>query len=209
MLSANLSTAIGPHSVTITAMGGRKTHTTSVSLRIVPPSDFTLAASPASLAVEQGSSGLVNLTTTASGGYNNAVSLPASGLPADVAATFSPASIAALGSGTSRLTRSARSSAPALTYAVTITATAGGKTHKTSVSLRIVPLPDFALSTSPASVSPRAARAWPLSRPLPRVASSSFTEELVRSKYMRPQDAPGRADAQHLVEGATDWLRDK
>jgi alpha-tubulin suppressor-like RCC1 family protein/uncharacterized membrane protein len=152
-LSADPSTAIGIYAVSITATGGGRTHTTTVSLRIVLPPDFVLAASPASLSVAQGSSGLVTLRTTISGGFNSAVSLSASDLPADVSATFSPATIAAPGSGFSRLTLSALPSAPAGIYVVTITATGGGKVHTTPVSLTIVAAPDFAISASPSSLS--------------------------------------------------------
>ena len=48
--------------------------------------------------------GSVTVTTAVSGGFNTAISLSASGLPAGVTASFSPASIAAPGSGSSTLT---------------------------------------------------------------------------------------------------------
>src|SRR5438045_867687 len=54
---------------------------------------FSLSASPASLSVTQGSSGSTTVSTSISGGFNSAVSLSASGLPAGVTASFSPASI--------------------------------------------------------------------------------------------------------------------
>jgi pseudomonalisin len=99
--------------------------------------DFTLAASPTSLSLAQGSSGSVALATAVSGGFNSAVSLSASGLPAGATASFSPASIAAPGSGSSSLVLTAGSTAAAGAYAITITAAGGGATHTASVSLAL------------------------------------------------------------------------
>src|SRR5258708_17794349 len=95
--------------VTLTASGGTVTHTAIIALTInaVATPDFTLSASPTSLSVTQGTSGSSTISTTVSGGFNAAVSLSASGLPAGVTASFSPASFAAPGSGTSTLTLTA------------------------------------------------------------------------------------------------------
>ncbi|HEV2961705.1 MAG TPA: alkaline phosphatase family protein, partial [Candidatus Angelobacter sp.] len=117
--------------------------------------DFTLAASPTSLSVNQGSSGSTTISTTVTGGFNAAVSLSVSGLPSGVTASFNPASIAAPGSGSSTLTFSASSTATAGTTNVTVTATGGGVTHTTTVALTIVStaVPSFTVSASPTSVS--------------------------------------------------------
>src|SRR6266852_5909333 len=114
-----------------------------------------MQASPASLSVTQGSSGSTTISTTVSGGFNSAVSLSASGLPAGVTASFSPASIAAPGSGSSTLTLTASGTATTGTVNVTVTATGGGVTHTTTVALTVNPAatPDFTVSASPTSVS--------------------------------------------------------
>ena len=57
--------------------------------------DFALSASPTTVSVAQGGSKTTTISTTVSGGFNSAVSLSATGLPAGVTAAFSPASIAA------------------------------------------------------------------------------------------------------------------
>jgi hypothetical protein len=116
--------------------------------------DFTISASPATVSAVQGGSGTTTVSTTVSGGFNSAVALSASGLPAGATATFSPTSIAAPGSGSSTLTLGAGTAA-AGTYTVTITGTGGGKTHSTTVSFTVTtsPTPDFALTVSPSSVS--------------------------------------------------------
>src|SRR5205085_11521255 len=98
---------------------------------------FSLSASPASLSVTQGSSGSTTVSTSISGGFNSAVSLSASGLPAGVTASFSPASIGAPGSGNSTLTFTASSTATTGSSNVTITASGGGVTHTTTVALTV------------------------------------------------------------------------
>src|SRR5258707_1980173 len=112
--------------------------------------DFTVGASPTALTVAQGSSGTATITTGGTGGFNSAVSLSASGLPAGVTASFAPASIAAPGSGSSTLTLTASSTATTGAATVTVTATGGGVTHTTTVALTVNPAtaPNFVVSAS-------------------------------------------------------------
>jgi Bacterial pre-peptidase C-terminal domain len=97
--------------------------------------DFTIASSPISVSVVQGSSGTSAITTAVSGGFNSSVVLTATGLPTGAGAGFSPSSIAAPGSGSSTLTLTTSASTPAGSYPITVTGTGGGKTHSTSVTL--------------------------------------------------------------------------
>src|SRR5689334_3709454 len=99
--------------------------------------DFALSASPTTVSVAQGGTKTTTVSTTVSGGFNSAVSLSASGLPAGVTAAFSPTSIAAPGSGSSTLTFTASSTATLGTSTVTINASGGGKSHSTTVSLTV------------------------------------------------------------------------
>ncbi|OYW05556.1 MAG: hypothetical protein B7X11_01845, partial [Acidobacteria bacterium 37-65-4] len=99
--------------------------------------DFTIATSPTSVSAAQGGSGTTTITTTVSGGFNNAVSLSASGLPTGATATFSPTSIATPGSGSSTLTLAAASSTAAGSYAVTVTGTGGSTTHTVNVTFTV------------------------------------------------------------------------
>jgi hypothetical protein len=120
-----------------------------------PTPNFALSASPTTVSVAQGSTKTTSVSTTVSGGFNSAISLSATGLPAGVTASFSPASIAAPGSGSSTLTFTASSTATTGTSAVTINASGGGVSHSTTVSLTVssTATPDYTLSASPASVS--------------------------------------------------------
>lgn len=97
--------------------------------------DFTIASSPSSVSVTQGAFGTSTITTAVSGGFNAAVALTATGLPAGATAAFSPTSISAPGSGSSTLTLTTSASTPVGTYPITVTGTGGGKTHPTTVSL--------------------------------------------------------------------------
>ncbi|HZF13575.1 MAG TPA: hypothetical protein VFE33_32680 [Thermoanaerobaculia bacterium] len=136
-LSAGTAAA-GTYTVTVTGTGGGKTHSTTVSFTVTASGtpDFALAVSPTAVSAAQGTSGTTTVSTTVSGGFNSAVSLAASGVPAGATATFSPTSIAAPGSGSSTLTLAA-GTATAGNYTVTVTGTGGGKTHTATVSFTV------------------------------------------------------------------------
>jgi subtilase family serine protease len=116
---------------------------------------FTLTASPTSVSVAQGKSGVSTITTGVSGGFSSAVTLAASGAPAGVTASLSPTSIAAPGSGTSTLTLAVAATTAAGTYSITVTGTGGGITHTATVSLTVTTATtttgSFSLSVSPTS----------------------------------------------------------
>jgi hypothetical protein len=99
--------------------------------------DFALSASPTTVSVAQGGTKTTTVSTTVSGGFNSAVSLSATGLPAGVTASFSPTSITAPGSGSSTLTFTASSTAATGTSTITINASGGGVSHSTTVSLTV------------------------------------------------------------------------
>jgi subtilase family serine protease len=116
---------------------------------------FTIAASPSSVSVVQGNSGSSTISTTVSGGFDSAVSLSASGQPSGVTVSFTPASIAAPGSGSSTMGIAVASSVATGTYTITVTGSGGGVTQTTKVSLTVTaPVSgSFTLSASPSSVT--------------------------------------------------------
>jgi hypothetical protein len=107
-------------------------HLTALALPTMTP-DFALSASPASVSVAQGASGTSTVTVTPGGGFAGTVALSASGLPAGVTASFSPAST----TGTSTLTLAASSTATTGAATVTITGTSGTLTHTATVTLTV------------------------------------------------------------------------
>jgi hypothetical protein len=95
--------------------------------------NFTLSASPASLTVQQGTSGHSTITVTPSGGFTGSVTLSNSALPSGVTATISPNPT----TSTSTITFTASSTATTGTSTITITGTSGTLTHTTTISLTI------------------------------------------------------------------------
>jgi kumamolisin len=131
--------AAGTYTITVTGTGGGITQTATVSLIVTAPvtGAFTIAVSPTSGYLDQGESGYAVVTTTVSGGFNSAVALSATGLPSGVTGSFSPASIAAPGSGTSDFTLTVSRTATIGTYPITITGTGGGVTHSTTLTFQV------------------------------------------------------------------------
>lgn len=138
-ITTGSTTPTGTYAITITGVAGSVTHTASFSLTVTAAAapNFTLSASPASVSVVQGNAAVTTVCTAVSGGFSNAVSLSASGLPSGATIAFSPASIAAPGSGSSTATITTGSTTPTGTYTVTITATGGTTTHTATVTLTV------------------------------------------------------------------------
>jgi kumamolisin len=117
-----------------------------------PTPDFTISASPTTVSVAPGKSGVSTITTAIAGGFDAAIALSATGQPTGVTATFNPTSIAAPGSGNSTLTLAVASTTAIGMYTITVKGTGGGLTESTKVTLSVtgnVP----ATMTTPASGS--------------------------------------------------------
>jgi uncharacterized membrane protein len=84
--------------------------------------------------VEQGASGTSTITAAISGGFDSAITLATA---EGQAITFSPNPIAAPGSGTSTMTVKVPSTYKAGTYALKVTATGGGLTETTKVTVTV------------------------------------------------------------------------
>jgi hypothetical protein len=116
--------------------------------------DFTISASPSSVTVQQGNNGTSTIGTTALNGFNNAITLSATGQPSGVTVTFGTNPIPAPGTGTSLMTMAVGGSVTPGTYTITVTGVGGGITHTTTVSLTVTGVAaDFSISASPASVT--------------------------------------------------------
>jgi pseudomonalisin len=99
--------------------------------------DFAISASPTSVSAMQGSSTTSTITTTVSGGFNNAVSLSATGAPTGTTVAFSPTSIAAPGNGSSTMTVTVGAATATGTYSITVTGTGGSTSHTAVVTLTV------------------------------------------------------------------------
>jgi hypothetical protein len=138
-ITVGSTTAPGTYTITVTGTGGTVTHTTPVTLTVttVATPDFTISASPSSKTIAQGTAGTSTITTAVSGGFNNSISLSATGQPTGVTVGFSPNPIAAPGSGSSTMTITVGSTTAAGTYTITVTGTGGTTTHTTPVTLTV------------------------------------------------------------------------
>ena len=103
---------------------------------IVPAFQVTPSASALSVAV--GSNNSITLNVTVSGGFDSAVAFSVTGLPSGVLAVFTPAALAAPGSGSSVLKLTASSSARAGVYSVTVSAASGSTRQQMAVAVTIV-----------------------------------------------------------------------
>ena len=138
-LAVASTTAVGTYTITVTGTGGGITQTATVTLTVTAPTTgaFTISVSPTSGYLYRGQSGYAVVTTTVSGGFNAAIALSATGVPAGVTGSFSPSSIAAPGSGTSDFNLTVSRTAPTGTYPITIKGTGGGITHTTTLTLQV------------------------------------------------------------------------
>lgn len=108
--------------------------TTSASVTlVVNVPGFTLAASPASLSIMQGANASSTITVTPTGGFNDGVTLSATGLPKGVTAAFSanPTKTA------STVTFAVSNGASLGTGIVTITGKSGTLTQTTSITVTV------------------------------------------------------------------------
>jgi hypothetical protein len=103
--------------------------------------DFTIGASPSSLTAAQGASGTSTATVTSVSGFDSAVNLSCTGLPAGVSCGFSPSSVTppADASVTSTLTVTVSASAAAGTYSFQATGVSGSLSHGVALSLTVTP----------------------------------------------------------------------
>jgi hypothetical protein len=119
--------------------------------------DFSLSASPSSQTVAQGTTGSFSVSVSPLNGFSSDVTLSVTGCPTSPsgACTFSTSDVVSGGNGSQTLNVATDSTTTATTYNLTISATGGGVTHTTSVSLTVnaPAAADFSISASPGSLT--------------------------------------------------------
>jgi len=139
MMTVASTTAPGTYSITVTGTSGSIVETTTVSLTVTGTTPtFTISAMPATQSVARGATVSYTITTTASGGFNSAIALSASGQGPRQTLTFTPTSIPAPGSGTSTMKVTGGTNAALMTHTITITGKGAGVTQTTTVTLVVV-----------------------------------------------------------------------
>jgi len=138
--TVSATAATGTHTITITGTSGATVETATVNLTVTaaPVGSFTISVSPSSGYLLEGQSGYATVTTALSGSFNAAISLSATGVPSGVTTSFSPASIAAPGSGSAHFNLTVSKTAPTGTYPITITGTGGGVTKTTTLTFEVL-----------------------------------------------------------------------
>jgi hypothetical protein len=134
-LTASKSAAAGTATVTITGTSGSLKATTTISLTVNALGTFTITASPAKLSVAQGSSGTSTITVVPAGGFDQEVTLSATGMPSGVTASFSTDPTTT----SSTLTLTVSGSAATGKSTITISGVSGTKTEKAKIKLTVTP----------------------------------------------------------------------
>jgi uncharacterized protein YfaP (DUF2135 family) len=99
--------------------------------------NFSLSSSASSLTIPQSGVGSAIISSSTSGNFNSTISFSASGLPSGATATFSPATIAAPGSGSTTLTILPGATTPLGTYNLIVNASGGGQSHSFTINLTV------------------------------------------------------------------------
>jgi len=146
-LTASATATKETATATITGTSGSLSAATTITLTVNPLGNFTLTASPKTLTVAQGSSGTSTIAINPTNGFDQNVTLSASGVPSGVTASFSPNPA----TSTSKLTLAASGSAATGKSTITITGTFGSLSHKATVTLTVYA--NYTLSASPNAVT--------------------------------------------------------
>jgi subtilase family serine protease len=140
-LTASASATTGTKTVTITGTSGSLVATTTLALTVSAAAspNFTITASPASLAVKQGGKGTSTIRITSKDSFSSATTLSTTGLPSGVTAAFSanPVTPPANSSATSTLTLTVSATAATGKATITVKGTSGSLSHSATFALTV------------------------------------------------------------------------
>ncbi len=151
-VSAGSTAVPGTYALTATATGGGQTAHLTISLTI-PAATFTLVASPASLSLTAGNSVKTTFAITPENGFSSTIALTIAGLPTGVTAAFSATSLSGAAAASSALTLAAAKTVAGGSYTIIVTATGGGVTETSSITLAVTPLAGCTLASNPSSMT--------------------------------------------------------
>jgi hypothetical protein len=134
-LTTSIVTAV--RSVTITASYNNSVAGATLTVNPQTTPQFAIVTNPKSVSVDQGSSGTVQIVTTAKTGFDHSLMLNVANAPQNVSVSLNPSLIAAPGTGTAQATVSVGSNVAAGNYTVKISATDGSTTHSASINLTV------------------------------------------------------------------------
>ncbi len=138
-----ISPTAGTFTVTVTGASGSLTHSATVMVTI---RDFTVTASPTTLAILASSTATSTMTVAPINGFAGTVTLTSTVSPADLTCTLSPNSIVLGASQASTFS----CSGSAGVYTITVTGSSSSITHTATVTVTVQ---DFTISASQTSIS--------------------------------------------------------
>jgi len=133
-LTAGAEAKKGTATVTVAGTSGGLNAGTALTLTVDGAGSFTLTVSPNTLTVAQGGSGTDTIVIVPAGGFNQEVTLSASGMPSGVTAVFNPNPT----TSTSTLTLTVSDSAAIGQSAITVTGTSGSLSNDVGFWLSVV-----------------------------------------------------------------------
>ena len=136
-VTAAANTAPGTYNIVVRGAGANNVAGTS-TLAVTVTAAQSITAAATNVTVAPGATGTSNVTLTRAGGFEGAVGLTVTGLPAGVTATFNPASVTGTGT-TSALSLAVGAGVAPGTYTGTITAAGTGVTSATGTFTLTVP----------------------------------------------------------------------
>lgn len=154
-LTVGAATAPGTYSnVKVTGSGGGLTHSITVTLIVTaaPNPTFAISASPASVTMLPGNTGVFTVSTSAVNGFSGTITLSLSGAPAGATTTFTPGSVAV--GGSSSLQVATKNNTAGGNYTLTVTGTSGTRLQSTNVLLVITTTGKQFTITAPAVTVP-------------------------------------------------------
>jgi len=142
----------GTYPVTVAGTSAALTRTTTITLVVQGPPDFTVQVSPSSKSVPAGGTVAYQVAVSSINGFVGDETLTVSGLPAGAGtASVAPSVVSTVGSAV--LTVTTVGTAPLGDYPLQVTGTSGAISHTTTVTLTVTAPPDFAVTATPASRS--------------------------------------------------------
>lgn len=144
-VAASASAAVGDFAVTISGSAtGLPVRSVTLPVRIADPPDFSLAVTPAAIAIDRGSTGAVALQLTRTGGFAGDVAFTLVDPPTGVAGTFTPA---ATGGNTTSLALAVGNTTAVGSHTLTIQGTGTGVgARRTTLALTVTVAPSLAVS---------------------------------------------------------------
>jgi len=141
-----ISAPEGTYRASVVGTSGAITRSVPLDVEILAPllsPEFSLAISPNVLTMLPSDAVVTDITIARNAAVSGNITLTASGMPVGVTAVFSPASTS---DNSSQLILTSVTATPGVPTTVTVTGVASGETRTATLSLAVVPVPNFTLT---------------------------------------------------------------